>query len=161
MAGDLEAFLRQAAERRLAQKRAAQGKREAARPAPQAPVSRSTPMPPETPPAEESVAEHVARHINTSEMEESTREMQQDARELGQAVLAEEADFESRLESVFDHRLGTVSGETTAATTIGERSKKERAETRNFLIQLFRNKTRLREAIVLSEILQPPPGLRD
>lgn len=162
MPDDLEAFLRKAAEKRLARKRAAA--RKVAPPAPPAsqptgssrplvlqPTEPSSPPPPE---GHESVSQHVARHIAPDQLAES-------AEELGKRVRDEEAHFESRLESVFDHQLGTLSSEATQATTIGERTTAEKAAARNFLTQLFENQTRIREAIILREILSTPPGLRD
>ncbi len=161
MPDDLEAFLRKAAEKRLARKRAAA--RKVAPPSPPAsePTGSSRPLvlqptEPSSPPPEEheSVSQHVARHIAPDQLAES-------AEELGKRVREEEAQFESRLESVFDHQLGTFSSEATQATTIGERTTAEKAAARNFLTQLFENKTRIREAIILREILSTPPGLRD
>ncbi len=166
MPDDLEAFLRRAAEQRLARKRAAKRASQpatppVAQPTQQAPPSRSrpvvaTPVSPEHiisgTGARESVGEHVAHHMQSAEIAES-------ARELGDRVRKEEEAFESRLESVFDHEIGTLSSERTEATRIGEKSDKQKAAARAFLTDLFRNKDQLRKAIVLREILSPPPGL--
>ncbi len=166
MPDDLEAFLRKAAEQRLARKRRAKGAAQpatppVAQPAKKAPPPQSqpvvaTPVSPERLPsgtgAQESVGEHVAHHIQSEKIAES-------ARQLGDRVRKEEEAFESRLESVFDHQVGTLSGERTEATRIGEKSDKQKAAARSFLTDLFQNKDQLRKAIVLREILSPPPGL--
>ena len=166
MPDDMEAFLRKAAEQRLARKRRAKRASQptappVAQPIKQAPSPRSqpvvaTPVSPEPiisgTGATESVGEHVAHHIQSAEIAES-------ARELGDRVRKEEEAFESRLESVFDHEIRTLSSERTEATRIGEKSDKQKTAARAFLTDLFRNRDQLRKAIVLREVLSPPPGL--
>lgn len=164
MAGDIEEFLRRAAQRRAQQQ---QPRPPAASPQGQRPK----PMPPR--PIEildaqiiddveiiephvlhgSSVAEHVQSHIREGVFDESLAR-------LGEEVDQSDDRMEAHLHQYFEHDLGALGTRTaaTADSTLDDDSPGQRPQPvkpTNFL-ELLRNPASVRQAIILSEILTRP-----
>lgn len=172
MARDIEEFLRRAAERR---KQAQQGrggqKRPPARPQstpPPPPPPRQTiserdvvkprqerparPLPSSKPkPApvrkQESVKDHVARYIDTSDIA-------QHVEELGDEVEQADERMEAHLDDVFDHDVGRLSSQKKSPVSgAGKRNTNNLAKG---IFQLLQNPVTVRQSIMVAEILKPP-----
>ena len=155
MAGDIEDFLRRAAQRRVPQ-----------------PPPASSPRPEiqilgdedvvEAHVVEESgilsghdVGDHVSQHINTSGFGERISHM-------GEEIDQADDRMEAHLHGYFEHKLGDLGGETSRASdssldddNAGQGPSDQK--TAAFDIQkLLRSPTNIRDAIVLSEILRRP-----
>ncbi len=149
--GELEDFLRKAAERARARQQRPAGK---ARPAPPR-QRRDT--------AGGGVREHVEEHLGKSKVAEHVErhlrsgEVTQHAASLGQAVASEEADMEAALEAKFGKRTQPFAhaspdenyGGMTATPPSGGADV-------DALLALFRSPAQLRLAILASEILRRP-----
>lgn len=156
----LEDFLRDIAEQQAAQ----QGRQ---RPAPRPPVRQLRPAPKAEPLdaeivelepfQEESVAKHVQRHINTADIRQHTAE-------LGTQVAQESEKRQSQLREKFSHSVGSIPGAgagpgpgrdqqpvptTALVSTAGTTRPSE-------IVDLLRNPTSIRQAVILNEILTRP-----
>ncbi len=151
MAGDMEEFLRRAAERR---RRQAEQK-----PAPPAPQPRRQPEIRYVEPQAdavvlpgEDVAEHVARHMDTSDYADRASLM---AAEVGMA----DDHMEAHVHQVFDHDLGQLEAKDRDRETQGAHQRPSPPATGDIaasLIQMLRTPATVRQAIVLREILDRP-----
>jgi hypothetical protein len=167
MARDIEEFLRRAAERRK-QNQQGGGKPPVARPVsppPRKPITERSvvvpevvtplpsqqprPLPSETPTyiGNESVADHVRRHIDVTDVTEH-------ASHLAEVIENADERMEAHLDKVFDHdvgRLGTGQGTTdelnrdVASNAIAED-----------LLELFQSPKSIRQSILVAEILKRP-----
>ena len=168
MARDIEEFLRRAAERRKQQLKQKQQR-------PAAPPQRpATPPLPSAQPAkrlviaddeveivrplaqreidmrDESVAEHVARHINTSELVEH-------ASHLADRIEQTDERLEARLHQKFDHKLGKLNAKPTVQDDVVPSVKTtESSQLANDLFKMFQSPDSVRKAILISEILNRP-----
>jgi hypothetical protein len=149
MADDIERFLLQAAQRRRARKL-------------------PTPRPPQPQPQDAEIIEaesvglgglrsgglesRVAEDLDTSEFSER-------ASHLGERVGKADDKMEARLQSKFDHQVGRLGGAASTDTAAEEEAAPETggpAPSPGNLAQWLRSPDSLRQAIVLSEILERP-----
>ncbi|HMP78332.1 MAG TPA: hypothetical protein PKD54_02660 [Pirellulaceae bacterium] len=163
MARDIEEFLRQAALKRQQQQqqqnqgggqppRQAQPPQPPPRPAQPKKRVRKTPgqrrepamsRPPET------VSEQVRRRLDTSSLSDH-------AQQLGSEVALADDKLEARLHEKFDHDVGTMGGAyATARITKQQRDAADRLAPVH-LLDLLKNPTSLRQAIIVAEILKRP-----
>jgi hypothetical protein len=156
----LEEFLSQVAEQQAAQQRAAQ--KPVQQPERRTPVRSASRQPPPGPvvdaeivevePLREEVSRHVAQHLDTSEIRQHTSQ-------LGAEVAQADDKLDARLHEKFDHRLGrlkhTAKQPPTAAGLVPFQVAVA-ALPASEMIQWLRNPANLRQAVVLSEILQRP-----
>ena len=159
MAGGLEDFLRQAAERHLAKKRGA------ARQPPAIPADKDivdaevidavaaggvkSVSKPESL-GSESVADHVEHHMDTSDID-------QHAASLGKTIVSTHDAVEEHIQDTFDHDVGKLDHNVTHA--YGNSKKVKPGEISELLQRLKTNKMQWRDAIILSEILRRPEGI--
>lgn len=122
----------------------------ARRPAP--PVVEAEVIPEE--PGAEDVATHVSQHISTAEIAQRTAG-------LGTEVRQADSKIQTHLQSKFGHRVASLDsragvaargGVSAQATDKGAR----RPATARQLVQMLRNPESVRQAVLLSEILQRP-----
>ncbi len=151
MADDLEAFLRQAAQRRAGRKKTAP-----AQPQPQ-PAKR--PQPPRRQPAME--AEVVEAVVvpdphNRLEMNVDTSDFERRAEHLGEEVGLADENLEARLHEKFDHKLGTLGEDGIDSPTDVASDSAERFLAISEITELLADPNSLRNAIVISEIFAPP-----
>ena len=163
MARDIEEFLRRAAERR---KQAQQGgasqqpKRPPAQQRPPTPPPRQTisdrdvvptrTVFPEQQPhsiGEESVSEHVRRHIDVSDVTEHASHLADDIEQADERM-------EAHLDQVFDHDVGKL-GSGKGATDKLDRRSDTNAVAKD-LLKLFRSPKTIRQSIMVAEILKRP-----
>ncbi len=152
MADDLEAFLRQAAQRRSQRQKPAQPK-----PSPPTPRSSSA-APRRTPPVVEAVVvpevvpSIVRPRVDTSGFEKR-------AEQLGEEVgLADEA-METHLQEKFDHQVGTLSDDglgSLETSEVFDPLAESRPPITGDIVAMLKNPTTVRQAILLSEVLSPP-----
>ncbi len=127
---DIDDFLRRAAERRTRQKRPA--------------IEILEPIDAEIVEAEAvDLSNHVSTYLDSSKFA-------QRASQLGHRLGLPQDTSQSRLDSKFDHELGTLRRPEEAAKIA------EATPSPAGLLDLLRSPETLRQAIVLSEILQPP-----
>ena len=162
----VEASLRRAAARRAqaeAKRRAEQqqAQQQAARPLPQrpAPIARAPLQPVEDVveiiDAEE--ADTTSRFSSTvSQHMRGTTEIARHAASLGAEVDQADDKLEARLQRTFDHKLGQLKDTTTAATPQQIKQAADTAVTPLQIKGLLANPQSIRNAIVLSEILNRP-----
>ncbi len=158
MAGDIEEFLRRAAQRRAQQQ---QPRPQAAPPKPQ----KQKAAPPRLVEIHEaevieadvfhgsSVEAHVKEHIRSGVFDEHISH-------LGEDVDKSDDRMEAHLHEYFEHDLGALGARTSAAadSSLDDDSPGQRAKTiepESFL-DLLRNPASIRQAIILSEILARP-----
>jgi hypothetical protein len=97
-------------------------------------------------PYTDGVADHVARHLDTSSYE--VRESR-----LGKEVGLADENLESRLHNKFDHRLGALDTDDKMAS---DELDSQVPATPNDIARLLGSAENIRNAIILNEILQPP-----
>lgn len=178
MPRDIEEFLKMAAKRRQQQKKPG-GKPAAGRPAtpatgqqrPTPPAARKPkPAKPAKParlatddeiiiiddrgtadPYQQSVAEHVRTHIDTSSLGEH-------ASHLGEEVALADDKLDSRLQSTFDHKLGQIGSakKTSAFATTTTTTAKDVSPIADDLLNMLSNPKSIRQAILINEILKRP-----
>ncbi len=155
MADDLEAFLRQAAQRRAQRQKPAQPKPPPARPQTQPPRSPATPQrPPVSSPVVEAVVipSLVQSRVDTSGFERR-------AEQLGEEVgLADEA-MEAHLQQKFDHQVGTLSDvghDEIESSEVFDPAGESGATAAADIVAMLKNPNTVRQAVLLSEILSPP-----
>ncbi len=160
MAGDIEEFLRRAAQRR-AQQQQPQPRPPAAPPKAQRPKP-APPRPVEILDAEviepdvsrgSSVEAHVKEHIRAGVFDEEISH-------LGEDVGKSDDRMEAHLHQVFEHDLGALGARTSAAadSSLDDDSPSQRqppSKPTDFLA-LLQNPASIRQAIILSEILTRP-----
>lgn len=150
-ADPVEAFLRRAVEQR--------GARPAAAPRTEPEPVLARPMVPDsgaTPPT--SVADHVQRFLDSREFDER-------ADRLGDDVEHAADDIIEHLRAVFDRPLGTLGDmDSGSAAAAAEPVSQATTELAADIVELLRNPTNVRNAIVMQEILRRPefpvPGVR-
>lgn len=167
MAGDIEEFLRRAAQRRAQQQQGPQ-KPQARPPQPQArppQPQRPKPVPPRPIQAEiideskpqvlrgSSVAAHVKEHIRSGVFDENLSH-------LGEEVDQSDDRMEAHLHEVFEHELGSFGMQTARAadSSLDDDSpgqKRKPVKPKNYLA-ILSNPASIRDAIILSEILARP-----
>lgn len=105
------------------------------------------------PPTGERVRSHVAQHLNT-------REFEQRAAQMAQAERTSELALQSHMHKTSDHQLGTLAPAATADPPraqddeqVGDSGAPSTAQ--NF-VELLRNPTQVRQAIIMNEILRRP-----
>jgi hypothetical protein len=155
MADDLEAFLRQAAQRRAQRKKPAAAKPAAPR-APRQPPR----TPSQTPPRPQVVEAVVVPETPPSRIDSrvDTTEFQQRAGHLGEEVgLADEA-METHLHATFDHQVGTLSDGEPDGLHLGslDAVTEEVPTVAAEIGSLLADPRSVRQAIILSEILDRP-----
>ena len=155
MADDLEAFLRQAAQRRAGRKKPAP-----AQPAPQPPASAQSRRPQPArrpPPAQPQVVEATVIPEPTSRLDMSvdTSDFERRAEHLGEEVGLADEHLETRLHDKFDHKLGALSEQGRESHEELGLSSADLASA-NDILALIADPVSLRNAIVLSEVLAPP-----
>ncbi len=158
MADDLEAFLRQAAQRRAQRKAPA-----ATPPAPRTPTPRTTQPKKTRPgpaqragrPTQREVVEATVLPETSSRLEThvDTSEFEQRAEHLGEEVGLADEHLESHLHDKFDHQMGSL--EESGRIPAGETREAAPLTPTDEIRQLLANANSLRDAIVLSEILSP------
>lgn len=159
MAGGLEDFLRQAAERHLAKKRGA-AKQPPAIPADKDIVDAEVIdavaaggvkniFKPESL-GSLSVADHVEHHIDTSDIAQHTAS-------LGKTIVSTHDDVEDHMQDTFDHDVGKLDHDATDA--YGDSKKVKLDEITELLQRLKTHKMPWRDAIILNEILRRPEGM--
>ncbi len=167
MAGDIEEFLRRAAQRRAQQQQQGPQKPQVRPPQPQRPKP-APPRPVQILDAEiieeveiveprvlrgSSVAEHVKGHIREGVFDERLSH-------LGEEVDRSDDRMEAHLHDVFEHQLGALGARTARAadSSLDDDSpgqKRKPARPPNYLA-LLQNPATIRDAIILSEILARP-----
>jgi hypothetical protein len=156
----LEEFLSQVAEQQAAQQRAAQQPaQQPERRTPVRPASARQPSSPavdaeivEVEPLREDVSRHVAEHLDTSDIRQHTAQ-------LGAEVALADDKLDARLHDKFDHRLRRLKQAARPAPAPSALASFEVAVAAlpaSEMIQWLRNPANLRQAVVLSEILQRP-----
>lgn len=106
-------------------------------------------------PVYESVAEHVAEDIDTSDIAQHASRLSDHASRLGADVGMADDKMEGRLHERFDHELGRIHDDTVTDDRdvgqplgvpgpVGE------------IVEMFRNPKSIRQAVLLSEILNRP-----
>jgi hypothetical protein len=101
------------------------------------------------------VADYVTRHLDSSKFS-------QRASRLGSDIKSSDEDIEAHLHQTFEHRLGQLGASTTKAedSVLDEEENAARtaaaAITRISLGAMLRSPQSLRNAIILSEVLNPP-----
>jgi len=180
MARDIEEFLKMAAKRRQQQKKAggAGGGRPAGQggsagqqspPAARKPLP-ATPRPPqprslrpasddeivvigssaEPDPYKQSVSQHVKSHIDTSDLVEH-------ASHLGEEVALADDRMDSRMQSTFEHRIGSLdSSPDSAFSTTTTTTAKDVSPIADDLLNMLSNPKSIRQAILINEILTRP-----
>ena len=159
MAGGLEDFLRQAAERHLAKKRGA------ARQPPAIPADKDivdaevidavaadgvkSSFEPQSL-GSESVADHVEHHMDTSDID-------QHAASLGETIISTHDAVEEHLQDTFDHNVGKLDHNSKDAYNDSKKVKLDGIP--ELLQRLKTNKMQWRDAIILNEILRRPEGI--
>lgn len=157
MADDLEAFLRQAAQRRA--QRAASAPRPAAPGPPMPPRAPQTPPPPKSAPAPPAPSTPVTADVASPPeptrlgTRVNTAEFEQRAEHLGVEVGLADEHMEAHLAQKFDHQVGSQG---LSASTGATSSPVEFAFDAEALAAMLANPTALRHAILLSEILARP-----
>ncbi len=155
MADDLEAFLRQAAQRRAQRQKPAAPKPAAPRPSRQPP--RAASAAPRAPQVVEAVVipemppRRLETHVDTSQFQER-------AGHLGEEVgLADEA-MEMHLHDKFDHQVGTLSDGELGSLELGSLDLPTRdiPDVAAEISALLADPGSIRKAIILSEVLNPP-----
>ena len=162
MARDIEEFLRRAAERR---KQAQQGggggqkRPPAQRPTPPPPrqtVSEREVIParlafPEQQPhsiGDESVSEHVRRHLDVSDIVEHVDHLAEDIEQADERM-------DAHLDQVFDHEVGKLGSGGKGATDELKRATRSNKATTD-LLRLLQDPASVRQSIVIAEILKRP-----
>lgn len=171
MAGDIEDFLRRAAQRRAQQQQPTkpQAGPPQARPPQSRPPQPQRPRPAPPRPVEileaevieelphvlsgSSVAAHVQEHIRTGVFDEGLSH-------LGEEVGRSDDRMEAHLHQVFEHDLGALGARTSAAddSSLDDDSpgqKRKPAKPTNYM-ELLQDPASIRQAIILSEILARP-----
>jgi hypothetical protein len=174
MAGDIEEFLRRAAQRRAQQQQQGPQKPQARTPQPQArPPQPQRPKPAPPRPVQVldaqiidevevvephvlqggSVEAHVKQHMREGVFDERLSR-------LGEEVDQSDDRMEAHLHEVFEHQLGTLGARTARAadSTLDDDSpgqKRKPVPPKNYLA-LLQNPASIRDAIILSEILARP-----
>jgi hypothetical protein len=99
------------------------------------------------------VAQHVAKHLDT-------REFAQRAERLADTTEQTDERMESHLHQAFDHRLGNISAGTqsitAAATPAADDEVRARVAQSHPLLSMLRQPQSVRNAIIISELLQRP-----
>lgn len=172
MARDIEEFLRRAAERR---RKAQQGggqkpQRSPAKPRPATPPPRQTlserdvvqqrpsrPLPSSEPVqatfADESVNDHVKRHLDVSEIV-------QHVDQLGDVIEQADERMEAHLEDIFEHKVGQLKKrESDTITDDVPANVKAPNELANSIVDMLRNPKTIQQSILIAEILKPPTFL--
>lgn len=161
MADDLEAFLRQAAQRRAARKKpspVARSQPQGERPQPQRQQpQRRQPQRPAEPEIEEVIeivdAQVVPEPKSRLESHVDTSSFEQRAEHLGEDVGLADEQLVARLHRTFDHRVGSLDD----GPGMPVLDKQEPASAMaGDLAHLLADPASLRNAIVLSEIITPP-----
>jgi hypothetical protein len=158
MADDLEAFLRQAAQRRAQRKKPApEPPGQAPRPAPQRqqPPRRQPPAarPPEGDP-DLVDAEMVFDVSADEELGIDTTDFAQRAEHLGEEVGLADDQLETHLHERFDHQMGQLRGGLGSLGSLDD-TKTETPPAENIAALLVRPQS-LRKAVILSEVLNRP-----
>jgi hypothetical protein len=170
MAKDIEEFLKMAAQRRRDAAARAQTTPPAAPPPtpaqPAQPVqrkpSKKTRQPPVIlgeddveviPPRRESVSKHVQQHINTGRIKQRVRRL---GAEVGQA----DEKLEARLHDTFDHQVGHLT-QPSISPDDSVAQGKAASRARQAQLAFLSSPQNLRQAIILSEILQRPNWDKD
>ena len=107
---------------------------------------------------DESVAEHVRRHI-------STKDIQEHAQSLGHEVSQTDENLESHLHDVFDHDVGSITEHldeeirqgTDSDVWDSSSSRTTAAELRNAaIVEMLQNPDTVKNAVILHEIFKRP-----
>lgn len=163
MTDDLEAFLRQAAQRRKQPQQQ--------QPSPPQPAPALRPVQPRDPdiviydaevadePLTEHVSESVTAHLDTHEFAER-------AAHLGEEVGYADEKMDAHMEQVFDHRLGNLGDKSITDVAFNEpkagddpyaeEAPKKRKTTAKKLAQMFRSPQNIVQGFIFSEIMRPP-----
>jgi hypothetical protein len=167
MAKDIEEFLRMAAARR----REAAGSPPVQPPPDPQPVPRSPSQPPRSTskpprksskppvivaddevelivPGRESVARHVEKHLDTSQLKRH-------AEQLGEKVGRADEKLQEHLHQKFDHQLGSLAKKPVMTTAETEASA-DRRTPRSLLQRMLATPQSIQQAIVLNEVLKRP-----
>jgi hypothetical protein len=163
MKDEVEEFLRRAAARRAqAEARRREQAQQPARPMPQrpAPISRAPLQP---------VAEDIVEIIDAEEADTTSRfssnvsqhlsgttEIARHAARLGAEVDQADDKLQARLSRTFDHKLGQLKDTTTAAPTPQAKAAADSSSSLANITRLLANPQSIRNAIILSEILNRP-----
>jgi hypothetical protein len=147
----VEAFLRRAAEQRAPRPAVPP------RPEPELVVAQPTAAEVREPPRS-SVADHVQRFLDSREFEERADRLGDDVEHAADDIIA-------HLQAVFDRPLGTLGDmDSGSAAAAAEPVSQVTTEMAGDIVQLLRNPTSVRNAIVMQEILRRPelpvPGVR-
>lgn len=167
MARDIEEFLRRAAERRKQAQQGGGQQRPPARPKPQQPPPRqlterdvvqprqerpARPLPSNqpVPVGQESVAEHVKRYLDVSDIVEHVDQ-------LGDEVEQADERMEAHLDDVFDHDIGKLSAKKKKSVTdeVPGRTSDGNILAKSIL-QLLQNPKTIRQSILIAEVLKRP-----
>ncbi|MHB8952497.1 MAG: hypothetical protein ACYC4U_05920 [Pirellulaceae bacterium] len=159
MADDLEAFLRQAAQRRAQHANAARRPAAPAPPPPRGPLAAPPPKPqPQPHPHPKTAPPVVAEVVAPSEPTRlgtrvSTAAFEQRAEHLGEEVGLADEHMEAHLAQRFDHQVGSQppSAPADRVAELGERLLDPET-----LAAMLADPTSLRQAVLLSEILARP-----
>ena len=104
------------------------------------------------PPSGEGVAQHVRQHLDTAEFSRRAGSLAQVPRHVNEAI-------ESHLQQVFDHQVGRLASQPTVTAEEPPAAPPPQAQfglAAAGLLPLLADRDRLREAIILTEILRPP-----
>jgi hypothetical protein len=100
----------------------------------------------------ESVAEHVRQHIDSA-----TRALGQQASQLGQRIVREDAQFDVQLKAKFDHEVGTLAPkervtDTPSQSPVNTDTTSPAAQ----LAAMLTNPEGVRQAVIINEVLRRP-----
>lgn len=164
MADDLEAFLRQAAQRRAQRKTSARSQPSSSRPQTPRPAQRQGQQSSgRTPRAEDQIVEaevvaetphHLASDLNSSAFGRYTSHIGEKERDQAQAVDLGRDQFEAHVHETFDHHVGALDDQP-GMPKQRRKSGEENGSRADQIAKLLANPKSLRTAIVLSEVLAP------
>ena len=95
---------------------------------------------------DEGVAEHVASHLDTSQYDKRASRLTDDISHADERL-------EEHLHDAFDHDVGALDHEEDGVAQVTGQGKKA---TRQSLLQMFRSKSALRNAILVKEVFDRP-----
>ena len=102
------------------------------------------------PPRPESVADHVATHVDAA-----VEQIREEVSQLGQAVITADQQFDVQLQQKFDHELGTL-GPSRAARILDQQPQKPAETPASQIAAMLANPDGVRQAIIVNEILRRP-----
>ncbi len=100
----------------------------------------------------ESVAEHVRQHIDSG-----SRALGQQASQLGQRIVREDAEFDVQLKAKFDHEVGTLASKVRVTDTPSQSPvNTDTTSPAALLAAMLTNPAGVQQAVIMNEVLRRP-----